>query len=161
MLTAEDAFIVWAEDGRQRELPTRIEDAEEYPDEPFSEGHRVSVAWGETTKAHKTGSDTTRGYIETRELTPDERADATPEPDMLTIRQAAEYARVSERTIRDWLNRSGKDGKPMLTGAIQSGHKIRIPRVALDPWRKPVKSTHKPKTSPQKLPTRKAVKRKS
>ena len=90
-----------------------------------------------------------------------------PVPDMLTIRQAAEYARVDERTIRAWL-KSGNGDKPMLPGVIGTGRMIRIPRAALGPWRKPVKGTKPPrkpvKTTPKPRrarPGRKTVKRKS
>jgi excisionase family DNA binding protein len=76
--------------------------------------------------------------------------------DMLTIQEAAEYANVSERTIRDWLERNDGD-KPMLPGAIKTGRLRRIPRADLDPWRKAKKDTR----TPRKRSRRKAVKRKS
>jgi excisionase family DNA binding protein len=87
-----------------------------------------------------------------------EARDATPA--MLTIRQAAEYARVDERTIRNWIDRHDGD-KRMLPGAIKAGRKVSIPRTDLDPWRKAVKATRTPKKTSRKRPARKSVKRKS
>jgi excisionase family DNA binding protein len=73
-------------------------------------------------------------------------------PDMLTIRQAAEYARVTERTIRNWIHRrNGEDN--MLSGVIKSGRKISIPRTSLTPWRKPAKATRTPKPTRRKRDT--------
>jgi excisionase family DNA binding protein len=80
--------------------------------------------------------------------------------DMLTIRQAAEYARVDERTIRDWIDRRDGD-KPMLPGAIKAGRKVSIPRTDLDPWRKAAKATRPPKKTNLERSARKPVKRKS
>jgi len=79
---------------------------------------------------------------------------------LLTIRQAAEYARVDEKTIRAWL--VSRDGdKPMLPNAIKAGRKVRIPRTDLDPWRKAAKATRPPKKTNRKRAARKPVKRKS
>lgn len=65
---------------------------------------------------------------------------STPASDWLTIRQAADVANVTERTIRNWIRRT-VDGKPILTGVIISGRIIRIPRAALYPLRKAAKAT--------------------
>ena len=57
--------------------------------------------------------------------------------DMLTIREAADYVGVNERTIRAWLNKQNGDKGPMLPGVSRVGERsIRIPRGSLEPWRK-------------------------
>lgn len=88
-----------------------------------------------------------------------DKCEAKPDA-MLTIRQAAEYARVDERTIRDWLDRCDGD-KRMLPGAIKVGRKVCIPQTDLNPWRKAAKATRTPKKTSRKRPARKPVKRKS
>jgi hypothetical protein len=80
--------------------------------------------------------------------------------DMLTIRQSAEYARVDVRTIRNWLETETGDGS-MLKGSFHKGRLTRIPRCALDPYRKTEKAARKKRRTPPKRPPRKAVKRKS
>ena len=93
----------------------------------------------------------------------DQETTTPPAPsaaDMLTIQQAAEYARVTERTIRNWISSRNGD-EPMLSGTIKIGRKIRIPRGSLDTWCKPAKGTRTPKTTSQTRPARKNVKRKS
>ena len=82
------------------------------------------------------------------------------EPEWLTIRGAAEYANVTERTIRHWREDLQGD-KPMLPNTIQSGRKIRIKKTDLDPWRQTAKATRKSTKRPRKRPAKKTVKRKS
>ena len=77
---------------------------------------------------------------------------------LLSIRQAGEYARVSERTIRAWLMRMDANGTLMLPGVVKVGRMIRIPRTDLDKWRKPTKDTRKPKKASRKRTARNAVK---
>jgi len=80
------------------------------------------------------------------------------EANSLSIREAAEYARVDERTIRQWLKTVTADG-PMLKGAFRKGRLTRIPRYALDPYRKPAKAVRKKQKTPPPRPLRKAVKK--
>ena len=86
------------------------------------------------------------------------KADEAPS-DMLTIYESAKYARVDVRTIRNWLKATTGNG-PMLPGVLRSKHKIRIPRAALDLWKKSSKRLRKPTKSIKKRGRRKAVKRK-
>jgi len=88
-------------------------------------------------------------------------ASGEPEPDMLTIRQAAEYARLTSRTIYNLLRKINGDGSPLLGGVIGEGRLTRIPRTSLDPYRNPVKVTRKKTRTPPKRTARKAVKRKA
>lgn len=132
------------------------------------------MAWGTDPKNADPRSSNVRCQVmefKTREPTPEDMdrvnsirqtpaKELDPKSDMLTIRKAAEYAKVDERTIRDWLKR-GNGAQPMLPGAILQGRKIRIPRTALDPWRKDSKTTHTPKSIPRKRLKRKTVKRKT
>ena len=75
--------------------------------------------------------------------------------DMLSLREAASYANVDERTIREWAKTVDRAGEPMLPNTFSSGRKIRIRRSDLDPWKKARKRTRTPaKTGP----SRKAVK---
>ena len=84
-------------------------------------------------------------------VTPGETNEETePPPDEMSIPQAAEYARVSERTIRHWLKANLGDG-PMLKGVRGTGRRTRIPRCSLDTYRKPEKARRqKQKTAPNK-----------
>lgn len=77
--------------------------------------------------------------------------------DMLTICVSAKYARVNERTIRNWLKKVNGDGSPLLAGVKGKGRLTRIPRESLEPFRKQVKVTP---IKPCKRPPQKAVKRK-
>lgn len=86
---------------------------------------------------------------------------AEQKPGMLTIRQAAEYARLTSRTIYNLLRKINGDGSPLLGGVIGEGRLTRIPRTSLDPYRNPVKVTRKKTGTPPKRTARKAVKRKS
>jgi len=79
--------------------------------------------------------------------------------DMLTIRESAIYARVDVRTIRNWLETETGDG-PMLKGSFHKGRLTRIPRSALDPYRKPEKAVRQKQSPAPKRPAQKAVKRK-
>ena len=78
--------------------------------------------------------------------------------DMLTIRQAADYAHVSERSIRSWLKRQAANGNKMLPGAVVAGRLIRIPRTDLAPWRKAAKVARTPKPASAQRSIRKSVK---
>jgi hypothetical protein len=69
---------------------------------------------------------------------------ATNLPEYLTIREAAEYARRTERTIRSWRKRKDSKGDQMLPGTIQTGRKILILRTDLDRWPKGKKDTRTP-----------------
>lgn len=58
-------------------------------------------------------------------------------PTMLTISQAAQYCNCDKRTIHNYLHtKVNPDGSPMLKGVTGQGHLLRIPRVALDPYRR-------------------------
>ena len=57
-------------------------------------------------------------------------------PDMLTIKEAAQYCPCDERTIRNRLAALNPDGTPLLAGVIGKGRLRRIPRVSLKPFRK-------------------------
>lgn len=59
-----------------------------------------------------------------------------PEKDMLTIGEAAKYAGVNEKTIRNWLSATQSNGAPMLPEVTKVGRRILIPRKSLDLWRK-------------------------
>ena len=80
--------------------------------------------------------------------------------DMLTIDEAADYANVSERTIRDWLKREATPGKPMLPNTNRQGHLIRIRKGDLAPWKKKSPQKKKPQLKPTRSPKRKRGKRK-
>ena len=82
-------------------------------------------------------------------------------PGKLTIREAAKYASVDERTIRNWLTKKNGDGSPMLAGVIGNGRFTRIPSQSLEPFRKSDKAAHKKPKPPPERPVRKAVKKKS
>jgi hypothetical protein len=75
---------------------------------------------------------------------------ATAKPQMFTIREAAEYALVDERTIRLWLKQVDQNGNPMLPNFIGSGRKVRIPSTDLDPWRKSRRIRRKKPETPPK-----------
>ena len=83
---------------------------------------------------------------------------ANPVDRMLSIEEAAEYARVSPRTIRTWIHESDGD-RPMLPGVTKYGRKCRIPQSSLDPYRKAKKATRRPTAKPKKSAPRKRVKR--
>lgn len=68
--------------------------------------------------------------------------------DVMTIQEAAKYARVSERTIRNWLKACDDGGKPMLPGHTRYGNRIRIPKADLTPYRKKQRQTRTPKKKP-------------
>ncbi|MDO9540997.1 MAG: helix-turn-helix domain-containing protein [Kiritimatiellia bacterium] len=87
-----------------------------------------------------------------------EQGNTAADDRMLTIKEAAAYAKVDERTIRDWLQRN-EGTTPMLPGVVKSGRLYRIPQRALDTWRKPYKAKRNPIRKLQKHTVRKAVKR--
>lgn len=67
------------------------------------------------------------------------------ETDLLSIEEAAVYAKVSEKTIRNWL--ATDDGATaMLPGAVKNGRMIRIPKSDLVTWRKKRKQTRNAKS---------------
>jgi len=71
----------------------------------------------------------------------------TPSPsDMLSIEEAAAYAGVSTRTIRNWINAKNPDDSPMLAGVEGTLRKRRIPRSSLTPYCKDQKHLEKPST---------------
>lgn len=53
--------------------------------------------------------------------------------DMLSISEAAEYCRVTERTIQNW-RKATEGNKPMLGDVIGKGRLTRIPRKSLTPY---------------------------
>jgi hypothetical protein len=65
-------------------------------------------------------------------------------PGMLPIREAAEYANVSERTVRTWLRMQNQDNTPMIPGVIGAGRLTRIPVESLAPYRKAARITRSP-----------------
>ena len=67
-------------------------------------------------------------------------APAAESQKFFSIKEAAEYCRVAEKTVRNWLQKLNPDGSPMLPGVKWKGREYRIPRSALEPWRKPEKA---------------------
>jgi hypothetical protein len=80
-------------------------------------------------------------------------------PDMLDIRQAAEYANVTTKTIGNWIKTEDADG-PILKGIRGKGRLTRIPRQSLDRYKKPEKITIQRKPKQKKRTRKKTVKRK-
>ena len=73
----------------------------------------------------------------------DRTSDSEPDAgEMLTVAEAATYAQVDERTIREWL-RTNAGNAPMITGVVGKGRLTRIPRRSLIPYRKKAKATRK------------------
>jgi len=67
-------------------------------------------------------------------------APAAESQKFFSIKEAAEYCRVAEKTVRNWLQKLNPDGSPMLPGVKWKGREYRMPRSALEPWRKPEKA---------------------
>jgi excisionase family DNA binding protein len=169
LYTDKQAFTVWDSDGKIHGFPSFISAFS--PDVEAGlprngDARPVNLFWDVEGGGTLCGYSGGIAYMLTRNLSPEEQERLKPnsvmkaEPYLLTIKQAAEYARVDERTIRDWLKKQNVN-KPMLPGAIVQGRKIRILRTDLDPWRKGSKTIHTPKSIPRKRLKRKTVKRKT
>jgi excisionase family DNA binding protein len=140
------------------------------PNDPTPDG---LCAWDDPYSGHPAWSDGANGStncavwdFSVRPLTEEDRrnleADSNEkhEPNKLTISQAANYANVTERTIRNWIDRKNGDS-PMLDGVTGTGRLTRIPKSSLAPYCKPIKATRKTKATHRKRNAQKQVKRKS
>ena len=93
----------------------------------------------------------------TRAVEPDEhpaltRKAAEVQPDMMSIPQAALYARVTTRTVGNWLKtKIGND--PMLKDVFKKGRLTRIPRTSLEPFRHPERALQERPAMPAKRKT--------
>jgi hypothetical protein len=100
----------------------------------FTNGRKVPFLREERTPVTDPNERTAR-IAEYTLLQKENAADVTENKSMLTIPEAADYAGVSTRTIRNWIKTETGTG-PMLRGVIGTGRMTRIPAKSLDPYRK-------------------------